>query len=389
MGAFRPDRLLQYLRQGTASLLTFGARMPLIDTLQEDVLGIPLMRYLLAFLVILATLVVRVFVDRYLFRVLHGLASRTSTQYDELFLDAIRRPLAAFLLVWGVYFALSTFILSADAGGALLPIFKGATALIAVWGLYRVSDLSTQWARTALARRDETLATQFAPLIRKALRVSIVLLGGLIIIQNLGFSVSSLVAGLGIGGLAIALAGQDTLANLFGSLVVLTDRPMVVGDRVQIGTVAGTVEAIGFRSTRIRTFDKSLVAIPNKLLASETIENWSAQPGRRVRMTVGVQYDSPPDKIRELLVGIRSLLGGNGQIESEGQYAHFINFGPSSLDILVNYFTKTTDYQEHLKVREALNLQIMALVDSLGLAFAFPSTTVYFGESPPNISASS
>ncbi|MEE9162699.1 MAG: mechanosensitive ion channel family protein [Candidatus Neomarinimicrobiota bacterium] len=366
-----------------AALLTFGITMSLLDTLQQDLLGIPLVRYVVAFLVVLVTLVVRLVVDRYLFRLLGGLANRSRFRYDELALAAVRRPVGAFLLVWGVYFALGVFTVSPDAGGRLLPLFRGATALIVVWGLYRLSDLPTQWAQSALARRDETLATQFAPLIRRALRVTIVLLGALLIIQNLGYSVSSLLAGLGIGGLAIALAGQDTIANLFGSLVVLTDRPMVIGDRVQIGDVQGTVESIGFRSTRIRTFEKSLVAIPNKMLAAETIENWSAQPGRRVRMTVGVQYDSPPDKLQSLLDAMRAILAGNDEIDPEGQYVHFVNFGPSSLDILVNYVTKTTDYQEHLQVREQINLAMMAKVESLGLAFAFPSTTVYFGEPPP------
>ena len=357
--------------------------MSFLDTLQQDILGIPLTRYLLAFLVVFLTLVVRVALDRYLFRLLHNWAARSRFHYDELILEAVRRPLSAFLLIWGGYLALNIFTDSPGTSATMLPLFRGATALIVVWGLYRLSDLPTTWAETVLARRDKTMAAQFAPLIRRALRVTIVLLGVLLIIQNLGYSVSSLLAGLGIGGLAIALAGQDTLANLFGSLVVLTDRPMVIGDRVQIGSIQGTVESIGFRSTRIRTFEKSLVAIPNKMLATETIENWSAQPGRRVRMTIGVQYDSPPDKFQQLLEGLRGILAANDDIVVEGQYVHFIDFGPSSLDILVNYITKTTDYQTHLEVREKINLEIMAQVDSLSLAFAFPSTTLYFGEPPP------
>ncbi|MFB0515363.1 MAG: mechanosensitive ion channel family protein [Candidatus Neomarinimicrobiota bacterium] len=362
--------------------------MNLFEALQQDFLGIPLIRYLFAFVVVLATLIARKVLDRYLFQWLQRWAHKTRFRYDELVLEAVRGPVGAFILVWGLYIALSSLALAPPTKAALLPLFKGATALIVVWGLYRLSDLPTQLAHSALARRDEILASQFAPLIRKALRVTIVLLGIILIIQNLGYSVSSLLAGLGIGGLAIALAGQDTIANLFGSLVVLTDRPMVVGDRIQIGDVQGTVESIGFRSTRIRTWDKSLVAIPNKKLASEVIENWSAQPGRRVRMTIGVQYDSPPDKLQQLLEGVRNMLAEDDNVAPEGQYVHFTDFGSSSLDILVNYFTKTTDYQEHLQVREALNLKIMGLVASLDLAFAFPSQTVYFGQPPPDVPAS-
>ncbi|UCD37345.1 MAG: mechanosensitive ion channel family protein [Fidelibacterota bacterium] len=354
-----------------------------LDILQQELFGITVVRYLVASLLVLATLIVRKVADRYVFRWLHTWTSKTRFRYDDLILEAIQGPVGAIILLWGFY--LATFSLASETplDEVLRPLFMGATSIVVVWGLYRLVEVPAQWIESVLTRRDETLAAQFTPLIRKAMRITIVLLGGLLVIQNLGFSVTSLLAGLGIGGLAIALAGQDTIANLFGSLVVLTDRPMVVGDRIQIGDVQGMVESIGFRSTRIRTFEKSLVVIPNKKLASDVIENWSAQPGRRVRMTIGVQYDSLPDKFEQLLQGIRQIIAEDEALETEGQYVHFIDFGASSLDILVNYFTKTTDYQEHLVAREAINLKIMALVASLGLSFAFPSQTLYFGQPSP------
>jgi len=221
---------------------------------------------------------------------------------------------------------------------------------------------------------------QLDPILKKTFRTMVVIIGGIAVIQNLGYSVGSLLAGLGIGGLAIALAAQETLANLFGSIVMLTDKPFTVGDWIQFRDVDGNVEAIGMRSTRIRTWSKSLVVVPNKLLTSEIIENWSAMPKRRVKMTIGVTYDSPREKVEELVKRVRRLLADDPDINQEFNLVNFTGFGPSSLDIFIYYFTKTTKWAEYLAIRQRINLEIMGLVEALGLSFAFPSRTVYFGD---------
>jgi len=198
------------------------------------------------------------------------------------------------------------------------------------------------------------------------------------VVQLLGYSVSSLLAGLGIGGLAVALALQDTLSNFFGSIFIFVDRPFRVGDMVRIDDVEGTVEEIGFRSTRIRTWPATLVSIPNKTVAESVVDNWSKMPKRRVFQTVGVTYETSADQMERAVAAIRKILEDDAGVDPEFLVVRFEDFGASSLDIRVAYFTKATDYAGYLETRERVNLAIMRALEQLGLSIAFPTHTVYF-----------
>jgi MscS family membrane protein len=199
-----------------------------------------------------------------------------------------------------------------------------------------------------------------------------------LIVQNLGYSVGSLLAGLGIGGLAVALAAQDSIANFFGSVVVAMDRPMRVGDFVKISGFTGTIEEVGLRSTRMRTREKTLVTIPNKMMANEIIENFSAISRRRIDQTLGVTYETEPGQMEGILEDLRKLLKEDDGIDqAEQQIVRFNAFGSSSLDILVVYFATTNEFAAALEVRERLNLKMMRAVLARGLSFAFPTQTLY------------
>lgn len=354
-----------------------------MEFLRNTTLGIEFIRFLISFVIILGTLFVRKLFDRYLGKKLRKWAAKTEFKYDDLLLDAILPPVSAFILTTGLFFAVIQLGIARepyDITGFASRAFKVALSVIATWMVYRLGDLFSEILRTAFAKTDTELADQFAPLARQSVRILVVVVGAILIIQNLGYSVSSLLAGLGIGGLAVALAAQDTLANFFGTIVMFTDRPFKIGDWVQFKTVDGDVESIGLRTTRIRTWSKSLVVVPNKMLTSEIIENWSAMPKRRVKMTIGVTYDSPPGKVAELVNRIRTLLVEDEGVDQEYMLVNFTGFGPSSLDLFIYYFTKSTVWAEYLDVRERINLKIMKAVESLDLSFAFPSTTIYFGE---------
>jgi MscS family membrane protein len=208
-------------------------------------------------------------------------------------------------------------------------------------------------------------------------------------VQNLGYSVSGLLGALGVGGLAMALAAKDTLANLFGGATILIDRPFRPGDWITLPGADGTVEEIGLRSTRIRTFAKTLVSIPNSNLANATVENHSLMPKRRIKFTVGVTYSTTPDQMRTLVQRIEDYLRGNADISQEFLMVKFTAFGPSSLDILVYCFTVTTDWVQHLQARQDVQLAVMDMVDDLGLSIAFPTQTVHLvdDQDPPRIEA--
>jgi len=343
--------------------------------------GVTVNDYLLFFSILLLALILRSLFDRYLSRLLMHWAQKTEAKYDDMFVDAITPPLNALFISVGLLVAVSVLDLpvgDVDIRTFVLQALKIATSIIFVWVFYRLCAPVTEMLRDFMSKSDGDLAAQFAPLMRQAMRVSVVAIGGILIIQNLGYSVSSLLAGLGVGGLAVALAAQDTVANLFGTFVMFTDRPFKVGDWVQFKDVDGDVEAIGFRSTKVRTWSKSLKVIPNKVLTSEIIENWSAMPKRRVKMTFGITYDSTPEQIEALIARIKTLLKTHPGVDQDYMLVNFTGFGSSQLDIFLYYFTATTVWAEYMEIRQDINLKIMKIVEELGLAFAFPSQSVYF-----------
>lgn len=354
-----------------------------MDRLLEHLQSLSIGRAALAFGVLLLALVLRRVVDRIVFRKLHALAERTAMRYDDLLIAALRPPLSALFLTIGLYVALLTLQLPSepwDLPSILGEAWQVSLLLVGVWLVLRLVEPVTALIQDALARSDETLSLQFTPIIRTSLRTVIFALAAVLLIQNLGYQVSSLIAGLGIGGLAVALAAQDTLANVFGTVVMLTDRPFKVGDWVLLDSVEGTVEQIGFRSTRIRTWGKSLVVVPNKLLTSQSIENWSAMPKRRVKQTLSLTYSTTPEQMEAFVDGVRTLLAGDDAVDPEFLMVQFTDFGASSLDILVYYFTKTTVWTQYLAERQRLNLEFMRIARKVGVDFAFPTQTVHFGD---------
>ncbi|MBN1356137.1 mechanosensitive ion channel family protein [bacterium] len=346
--------------------------------------GIHLYKIGLAFLVILLALVVRKVFERYVVNLCKRIARKTKSQYDDLLLNALSAPVSALIYITGIYWALILLELPLEPYN--IPAFLGnafriSISLVVVWAIYRLSNLLAIFLKQIISQTDPEMAEQFSPLVTQALRFTVLVLGILLIIQNLGYSVGSLLAGLGIGGLAIALAAQDTLSNLFGTLVMITDKPFKIGDWVQFKDVDGDVESIGFRSTKVRTWSKSLKIVPNKLLTSEIIENWSAMPKRRVKMTIGVTYSTPPDKMAVLRDRMEGILKSDPGVNQEYFLVYFTGFGASALEIFVYYFTKTTVWKEYLEVRQRINLKFMQLVEEMNLEFAFPSQTLYFGDS--------
>jgi MscS family membrane protein len=339
-------------------------------------------RYAAAFGVLLLGLLIRKLFDLYVYRSVLRFTSKSNNPYDDALMRALMPPVSAFLFVLSLFIALNVLDLPQEPIAVrhyLLEAFRIAVAIIIIWLAFRLTDFLALFLSNYFSHSDQVIQKQFIPLVKKALRITVLVMGALLIIQNLGYSVGSLLAGLGIGGLAVALAAQDSLANFFGSIVLLTDRPFKVAEWVEVEGVSGHVEEIGFRSTRIRTFDKSLVTIPNKLLANSIVTNWTAMPKRRVKMTLGITYDTPADQVKAFVDGLREIIGKHPAVHKEVYLVHFESFNDFSLDIFVHYFTTSTQWTEYLAVREEINLEFMRLAEKMGVSFAFPSTSLYWG----------
>lgn len=220
-----------------------------------------------------------------------------------------------------------------------------------------------------------------APFITKSLKVFVVIVGLLLTVQNLGINVMSILAGLGLGGLALALAAQDTAANVFGSITIFLDQPFKIGDWIKIQDVEGTVEEIGFRSTRIRTFYNSVIAIPNSIVAKEKLDNMGARPMRRIRHNFGLECKTPPHKIEEFCEAVRYIIQQDEKVLRDTITVVFNSCLDSSLNILVNFHINVVDNAEELSRQQRILLDILAMAQQIEVQFAYPSRTIYIQNS--------
>ena len=350
--------------------------------LGQDVLGIGILSWQLvaAFIAILAGLVIKRIALSFLQKRIENFVQKTEAEWDDKLFDAIIKPINTFVMIGAVHLAAFLLIFNVERFpteliGKSYTIFLGFTI---IWLVYRLVDVAAHYLDELLAKADEGLRGQFTPLIRRALRIVVVIIGTLTVLATIGVNITGLVALGGVLGLAFSMGSQDSVANLVGTVNILTDRPYKVGDWITVGGfIDGDVEEIGFRSTKIRTFDKTLMTVPNGKLASETIKNWSRMPKRRIKMTLGLTYDTTPDQMREALKAIETILTEDEGVDQDYKLVQFTDFGPSSLDVFLYYFSTSTVWKEYLETRERVNLKIMDKLTEMDLEFAFPTQTFH------------
>lgn len=285
-------------------------------------------------------------------------------------------------VIFGLFIALATLIgvpfldFDTDLHDA---VQVGARVLAAVCGgllLLRGIAIIGDYLLEKAAGTETRLDDQLIPLVRQTANVFVVLVGVLFVLSNLDVNVGALIAGLGIGGLAVALAAQDTIKNLLGGITVLADRPFQVGDWIVVGDTEGTVEKVGFRSMRIRTFKESLVTVPNGHLADHIVDNMGVRPYRRYDTTLNLPLTTPPDKVQAFCEGVRALLHANDRVRQDYFFCELQRVGESTLEILLYCFFAAPDWGTELRAKHILNLDILRLASSLGLELSSPASSV-------------
>lgn len=296
---------------------------------------------------------------------------------DRALLTGSVRPLGilAMALVWRL--GLGPLGLPAQILGVLTVAADFVAAGGAVWAAYRFVDILAVYAARKAASTDTRYDDLLVPLLRKTFKVFIVAFGLVFIADSLHVDVTSLLAGLGLGGLAFALAAQDLVKNLFGSITVLMDRPFQVGDWIVIGSHEGMVEEVGFRCTRIRTFYNSLITMPNANLIATPVDNMGARTYRRWSTTLSLTYDTPPEKIEAFCEGVRELIRRHPDTRKDYFHVYGREFGAACLDVLLYVFFRVPDWGAELQARHRLFLDILRLAESLGVEFAFPTQTLH------------
>jgi MscS family membrane protein len=337
--------------------------------------------YVIAALFLVAAILLRRVVVTFVFGFLKKLAARTQTTLDDKLFPALEGPAGAFVMVTGIFAALSVLKLSESSDHYLGSGSTVAFSLVIFWALLRAFDAVLDHLQGIALQRNMGVAA-FMPWIKKTLVTLFVIFGTLMVVQSLGYDVKALLAGLGIGGLAFALAAQDTIANVFGSIVVAIDQPFKLGEAVKIGSHEGVVEDIGLRSTKLRTPGRNLIIIPNKTVAAEAVINNSRFIGRRVEQVFGLTYDATSEEMEKIVAEIRRLIEGEAEVDKSSVHVYFRDFNTSSLDIWIAYNTKDPDFAKHMALRQRINLAVMRTVGAHGLEFAFPSQTVYQAKAP-------
>lgn len=343
-------------------------------------LDIPLSRWMLAIAAIFATLIVQKVILSSFHRLSQKLAARTKTALDDVLLNAAERPIGVLLYVVGIVFAVHLLnppaeifplVTAADSAGRIISILTG------IWFLWRLIEGLSAYFSARAQETESNMDDQLVPFVAKTMKIFLALTGVLVVAQNMGYSISGLLASLGIGGIAIAMAAKDTIANVFGSIMILVDRPFSVGDWIKAPGFEGVVEEIGFRSTKIRTFEKTLVNVPNSALANMVIDNIDARSVRRIKMRIGLTYDTTAAQMDAAIKGIEAILLNHPGVDQSYKLVKFDEFEDSSLSIFLYYFSASKVWEEYLQVRQEVNMQIMDLLEGMSLEFAFPTQTLH------------
>ena len=315
--------------------------------------------------------------------IIHRIANKISKSEVEIsYIKPIIKPIA-FLMV---FIFLTLFIpvlqLPISIGRFLIISSNAAIPLFLMIFAYKMVDVFSLYFERLAEKSESKLDDQLVPLVKKALKVFVVIIGTLFVLQNLSFNVTALLAGVSISGIALAFAAQDTLKNFFGSIMIFLDRPFQIGDWIIATGIDGSVEEVGFRSTRVRTFANSVVSVPNGKLADSTIDNMGERRIRRYKTSLALTYDTPPHLVEGFIAGLRKIVLEHPVTVKDNFHVYFTGLGASSLDILFYIFFNVPDWGAELNAKHQINLSIIKLADDLGVRFAFNTQTIHIEDFP-------
>ncbi len=347
------------------------------DWAHREWIGIAIWQYIAVFAwIFLGLILLQIFVF-FLDNYVRKMARKTSFSWDDTLVDGVEKPAGYIFLTGFYYLTYSNLQFSVSISHFLAITLEIAFSITIIWLIYNLADVFSKYLGEITKTADSAIDDQLIPLIRKTLRFFIVIMGIIAVLQNNGYNVASLIAGLGIGGLAVALAARETLANFFGSLTIFMDQPFKVGDWIKTGDIEGTVEEVGFRSTRIRTFYNSLVTVPNSNIANTDVDNLGLRKYRRLRTMLNLTYSTSPEQMEAFVEGIKAIVKANKHFRQDFYEIHFNAFGPHSLDVLVYVFFDVPDYSTEMQQRHNFLLEILKLSKEVGVEFAFPTQTLH------------
>ena len=339
-------------------------------------------------LVLLSTVIHKVFTFIFGRLLLRILKKSGYGSFATRVLTPVAQPISLFVIAWLWSIFLPALLLPPQITKYLILTVKALLPFFGTITFYRLVNVLTIYLAKLAKKTNSSLDDQLIPLLRKTLKTFVILVGTLFILDNLEINIIPLLTGLSIGGLAFALAAQDTIKNFFGSLMIFIDKPFQIGDWITTGEIDGNVEEVGFRSSRVRTFRNSVMYVPNGKLADSVIDNHGLRIYRRFYTQLGVQYDTPADLIEVFIQGLKQIVENHPDTRKDYYNIYMNDMGASSLNIMFYIFFKAPTWPEELKARHEILLEIIRLASHLGVNFAFPTQTVHVENFPGNPSLS-
>lgn len=334
----------------------------------------------LIFLTFLAHLIFTFLVDRGLIYFLERLGYST---IGENYLRPVAKITSFYLIVLLLSFLIRVLQLPVEIYAWIIPVFDTLKPFLITVIFYKIVDVVAAYFGHLASKTESTLDDQLVPLIRKTLKAMVIIVGTLFVLRDgLNFDILPFLTGISIGGVAIALAAQDTIKNFFGSVMIFIDKPFQVGDWVTSGEIDGTVEEVGFRSTRIRTFRNSVMYVPNGKIADAVVDNHGLRQYRRFFTTLTITYDTPPELIEEFVKGLQEIVLAHPKTRKDYFNIFFNNLSAYSQDVMFYIFFEVPTWPEELKARHEILLQIVKLAKALGVRFAFPTQTLHMESFP-------
>jgi len=329
-------------------------------------------RYLISFFVFIFFQIFRVIFRK----VILLFVSKTKTKIDDDIVHLLQKPIEYIFVLFGFSIAISILQLNSSFNILILHIINSSYIVIIFMALLKILTYLSNNIDKITNKFGDKISKDVSNFILKSIRLFTLIIGTILVIQEWGYNVSGFLASLGLVGMAFALAAKDTASNLFGSMVIFSDKPFKVGDWIKTPEVEGTIVSVGIRSTKVRTFAQAIVTVPNGTLANSAILNWSRMGKRRIKMNVGIVYETKASDVQNIVNDIKTMLQNHEDIDQETIHIYFSAFEDSSLNIFCYYFTKTTHWGKFMEVRENTYFEIMKIVEKNNSSFAYPTQTI-------------
>jgi MscS family membrane protein len=353
--------------------LTFG--LDHIQVLRYELFDIPLWQYAASVIYVIVSMWIARFVDWFVRVYIKRLTEKTETTLDDMLLELLHGPVRVVSFVFLLHVGLHVFHWPEWIEDYMSLGLKLAVAGSVTWMLMKAVDIGLNTVKErAVREQDKAMAAQLLPMLGRIIKIIILVISIIVTGQNLGFQISGLLASVSVGGLAIGLAAQDSLANIFGAVTIFTDKPFRIGDRIQVDKVDGVVEAIGMRSTRVRALDGALVSIPNRVVGNSTVINMTARPAIRTDMNIALVTTTTTEQVRVAARLIEEVCRAHPTTKEVT--AGFSHFAESALNVRVLHWSKEIAADAHVRAMQDINLDIKTRLEAAGIEMAFPTRTL-------------